>query len=48
MEEWENHYCKLLKGNREDITRMAERRILEGDLEEGLNEEEIEKQIKRG
>lgn len=43
IEEWKNHFELVLEGREEDKRERTEKRKLEGDPEEELSEEEIEK-----
>jgi len=44
---WENHFCQLLQGCKEDRREKAEKRRLENDGEDEITDEEIERQIGR-
>lgn len=47
MEEWRRHFVSVLEGREEDGGGKTGKRSLEGDQEEELNDEEIEKQIRK-
>lgn len=47
MDDWKNHFASVLEGRDEDGREGTEKRKLEGDQEDELDEEEIEMQIRR-